>query len=119
MIKRLGPEIKPIPGLLYALPNGPGDLGYANVTGFGPGGQDSVIASATPAVPGDPVPDQSFAGRIVERALGGTAELRPGKWTIPGKVSVPLRRDGSLLIDYAPGSGLARSPAFRRVSLLY
>jgi adenylate cyclase len=116
MIKMLGatPAAVTLPAapLLYALPNGPQDLGYANL---GERGADSPIAAMAPALPAEPGADPSFAARVAEQYLGARGELRSGAWRVRGRISVPLRPDGSLLVNYAGLTG--RQAAFRRVSL--
>lgn len=105
--------IVPTPELLYALPDSPlnpdAHLGYAELSG-----QDSVIITMAPALPGEKNAI-GFAARTVERYYGIPAKTENARWTIPGKTSVPLRADGSMPVNYANHSGSPR--AFRRYSI--
>ncbi|HEX8835277.1 MAG TPA: adenylate/guanylate cyclase domain-containing protein, partial [Abditibacteriaceae bacterium] len=99
-----GGWISTTPELLFALPDSALDpdahLGFADL-----GGRDSVVAAVVPSVAQNGYRELSFASRIVQR-LG----KKP--------VKIPLRKDGSLLIRYAPGSGrTGKNAAFQRYSL--
>jgi adenylate cyclase len=76
-------------------------LGFAEF-----GANESVIDSASPTLPGDPHV-VSLAARAVERAYGRASVTSAQAWRVPGAVSVPLREDGTILIDYANGTGRA------------
>ena len=99
--------ITPAPELLYSAPNtdkthldqnGLPDpewlMGYPEFL------QQSVVTSFRPFAVGPGKTETSFAARIVEHINHAHAITKDGMWTIPGKVNVPLRPDGSVLINY-------------------
>ena len=90
------------------------DLGYAEINVADAKG-DSEVAALTPVLRSGPETEPSFAARVAERAAGVDAQTTDTAWTLPGKVRVPLREDGSILVNYAPGTG--RGGAFLRYSL--
>ena len=106
--------IGPAPQLLYALPNADADLGYVELTTVDRA--DTLVTAMKPAlVDGDRL-EKSLAVRALERYFGQESEIRHGTWRIPGKTSVPLRADGSVLVNYPAQVG---SPgALKRVSLV-
>ena len=93
-------------------------LGYAELSS-----KESIIAAQKPAIGSREGKDYdvSFAARIAERALRGKSRLQPNVWKVDTSqstlksVSVPLREDGSILINYRPHTGL--DGAFERYSL--
>ncbi|MDF2440702.1 MAG: adenylate cyclase, partial [Abditibacteriota bacterium] len=93
-------------------------LGYAELSS-----KEAIISSQPPAVGSHQAADYdvSFAARITERLLRGQSQLLPNAWKVqPSQstsrgVMVPLREDGSVLINYRPYSGLGG--AFQRYSL--
>jgi class 3 adenylate cyclase len=105
------------PEILYALPDAYNDpaqyLGYAELVG-----EENIVATLVPGVHADAkrqTLELSFPARIVQRYLQEPAELADGHWSVQGKVDVPLREDGALLINYRNGSG---GRAFREYSLV-
>lgn len=106
--------IRPINEILFSLPNAGADpdvnLGYAELST-----KESVVAAVSPAQPADKGWDESFPARIAEQYLGGMGQPSAGAWTVPGKVTVPLREDGTFLINYANSIGY--EGAFERYSL--
>ncbi len=127
-VAQISPDGKPIwkiptGELLYSLPDAYGQedkfLGYANLDAG-----ESVVTAQSPAQATEKagIHDLSFAARIVERSLQGHSELAPHAWRVRSGdkqrtplLSVPLRADGRLLINYRPHSGTGR--AFQRFSL--
>jgi class 3 adenylate cyclase/CHASE2 domain-containing sensor protein len=112
--------IRPPTELLFALPDTFDDpeahLGYAELRG-----EDTVTSAMTPVVAnGDGTHEISFAARIVERYFGKKGNLRAQRWSVPGQTAVPLRADGSLLLNFANHTGAltpARRGGFARYSL--
>ena len=106
--------IRPTPEILYSLPHADPDpdvnLGYPELGNEGAQGQtgtrDSVVTAVTPGFASDKGVEASFAARMVEHYLGAQGQLRNGAWVIPGKVTLPLRDNGSLLINYHRPSDL-------------
>jgi adenylate cyclase len=110
--------IRPTPQLLYSLPDAFGNeekfLGYADTAA------DSVVSAIPPAqYENGKIVETSLAARIVESALGAPAQLIDEHWTIPGQVSIPLRENGTVYINYGSGSGTQTrgSSAFQHFSL--
>jgi adenylate cyclase len=108
-----GHWIAPAPQLLYALPNLEEDLGYVELTTADRA--DTLITAMKPVLPNGQKLERSFSVRTLERYFGKDSELRNGRWSIPGETSVPLREDGSVLVNYPPHVG--RSGALQRFSL--
>ncbi len=107
--------IYPAPVLLYSQPSANGPGGPDAVTGFAElTKDDSVVAAFLPALPTDPSA-VSFAARVAERRLGTPGRLTSSEWSVAGRLRVPVRRDGSVLVNYPVGTGTGR--AFAAYSL--
>lgn len=110
---------RPPSQIMYSLPGSDPDpllnIGFAQLPG-------DLVTTMSPLYQGERAgeDDVCFAGRIVERFLGGRSQIRDGEWMIPGQVSLPLREDNSFLLNYRDHTGVqsveGRS-AFRRYSL--
>jgi len=102
--------------VLPKLPDPNDNLGDADL------GQSSVVDAFTP-IEHDGQATRTFAERIVEHYYGAPGKIERGAFVIPGKLRVPLRRDGSALINYEGLPALAYAPkksahpAFRSYSL--
>lgn len=105
--------ISPAPQLLYALPNVEADLGYVEL--ITAERADSLVTAMQPALADGEGLVKSLAVRTVERHFGGESRIRGATWSIPGKTSVPLRADGTVLVNFAPHTG--RPGAFQRHSI--
>lgn len=105
--------IGPAPQLLYALPQAEADLGYVELTTADRA--DTLVTAMKPVLPDGDRLEKSLAVRTLERYFGQESELQHGSWRIPGKASVPLREDGSVLVNYPPHVG--RPAALQRFSL--
>jgi adenylate cyclase len=105
--------IGPAPQLLYALPNVEADLGYVELTTAD--NADTLVTAMKPALADGAGMEKSLAVRTLERYFGQESELTNGTWRISGKTTIPLREDGSVLVNYPPHVG--RPGALQRVSL--
>jgi len=98
--------LTPAPELLYSAPNTDKALDQNGLPdpewlmGYPEFREQSVVTSALPAAAGPGKLATSFAARIVEHIQHQRAVIKDGVWIIPGKVAVPLRTDGSLLINF-------------------
>jgi class 3 adenylate cyclase len=78
-------------------------------------GEENIVATLVPGVHADArrqTLELSFPARIAQRSLQEPAELTDRHWSVQGKIDVPLREDGSLLINY---SQRQRRPCLPRV----
>ena len=105
--------IGPAPQLLYALPNMEADLGYVELTKSDQA--DTLVTAMMPVLSDGEKLEKSLAVRTLERYFGSDSELAHGVWRIPGKLTVPLRDDGSVLVNYPLQVGRS---ALQRVSLI-
>lgn len=105
--------IAPAPQLLYALPNADADLGYVELTTVE--GADTLVTAMKPVLADGETLEKSLVVRTLERYFGEESVLRNGTWSIPGKITVPLREDGSVLVNYPPHVG--PPGALQRISL--
>lgn len=70
-------------------------LGYPEVE------KQAVVSSFRPVKHDDKKLEIPFAVRVVEHFLGGRATIDANQFSIPGKVQIPLRENGTFLINYA------------------
>lgn len=110
---RSGKWILPAPQLLYALPGADKDLGYVELSAFADA--DTLVTAMHPVMGNGSELVKSLAVRTLERYFDGESRLEPGRWSIPGRASAPLRADGTALVNYAPQTG--RPGSFERISL--